>query len=96
MHQVYLNARVYAKQKINLTWPKHCGNRVSGDLTRSHDHRVMWFYEWQPLMICQHPAKFGGYRRIYSGYIMVLVCPVILQDHETQEPCDFLSRSPLK
>ena len=38
---------------------------------------------WNPLMVSYTPAKFGGHRQRASGYIMFLVCHVILQDHVT-------------
>ena len=36
----------------------------------SQDHlikRVMWLYEWEPLMVIHHPAKFGDYKDGGSG-----------------------------
>ena len=33
----------------------------------------MWFYGWEPLMVSNHPAKFGNHRHCGSGDIMFLV-----------------------
>ena len=41
-------------------------------------------------MVCQHPAKFGGYRHCCSGDIIILVCHVISQDHLIKGLCDFI------
>ena len=46
-------------------------------------------------MVSYHPAKFGGHKHCGSGD-MFLNCHVILQECVTQEPCDFLDRSPLR
>ena len=40
------------------------------------------------------PPKFGGLRHCDIGDIMLLVCHVILQYHETKGPFDFISSSP--
>ena len=40
--------------------------------------------------------KFGSHKHCGSGYIMILVCHVILQDHVVMWSCDFMGRSGLK
>ena len=40
----------------------------------------MKLYEWELLIVCQHPAKFGGHKCCDSRDIF-LVCQVILQDN---------------
>ena len=34
---------------------------------RPRDKRVMLFYEWEPLMVSHHPARFGGHMYCGSG-----------------------------
>ena len=34
---------------------------------RPRDKRVMLFYEWEPLMVNHHPARFGGHMYCGSG-----------------------------
>ena len=41
-----------------------------------------------------HPAKFGGHMHGGSGYKIILVCHVILQDHVIQGSCDFMGGIP--
>ena len=47
-------------------------------------------------MVNYHPDMFGDHKHCGSGDMMFLVCHVILQDHETQEPYDFIARSHLR
>ena len=44
--------------------------------------------------VSYHPVKFGGLSHSGSGFIMNLVCHVILQDHMIKESCDFMGGSP--
>ena len=37
------------------------------------------------MMVSYDTAKFGGYSHSGSGVIMILVCQVILQDHEIKD-----------
>ena len=42
-------------------------------------------------MVFHHPEKFGDHKHCDNGY-MFLICHMILQDHVTKEPCDFIGR----
>ena len=52
----------------------------------------MGLYRYEPIEISYHPAKFDGQKHCVSGCIMILVNPVILQDHVIKGSCDFLGR----
>ena len=45
------------------------------------------------LIVCNHPANFGGCGHCGSGDITYLICYVTLQDHEIKRSCDFLEIS---
>ena len=62
--------------------------RLSRDLTRRRDQRVMWLYGHEPIKVSYNSATFGGHRHCGSGNIMVLVFHVTLQDHVIKESCD--------
>ena len=64
------------------------------DLERSHDQMVIRPYEEDFLMLCDTSANFGDHRHHGSQDIMVLVCHVILQDHETKRSCKFKDEGP--
>ena len=68
---------------------------MSRDPGKLRDQGVLCHYVREPLIISNHPAKFGGHRHSDSEHIIFLICHTISQDHETQEPCDFLDRSTL-
>ena len=42
----------------------------------------MGLFRLEPIKVSYHPAKFDGHRHCGSEDIMILVCPMILQDHE--------------
>ena len=44
-------------------------------------------------MVIHHPAKFGGHMLCGCGYVTVLVCHVVLQDHAIKRSCDFMGSS---
>ena len=44
--------------------------------------------------VSQHPAKFGDHRHCNRGGIIVPVCHVILQDHDTKGLSNIMGRSP--
>ena len=46
---------------------------VFKDLTKRRDWMIMSLWEWEFLIICHHPAKFGGHRRCDSGDIVCFV-----------------------
>ena len=50
--------------------------------------------EWELLIVCHNPAKFGGHKHCGSRSIMFLVCHVISQDHVIKGLCDFMDKSP--
>ena len=54
------------------------------------------FNRWNHLVVSHTPAKFGGYGHLGSGYIMVLVCLVILTDHVTKGSSNIMGRNPSK
>ena len=43
----------------------------------------MWLYEWKPVMISHHPARFGGNWCSVNGDITYLMCQINSQDHVT-------------
>lgn len=45
-------------------------------------------------MVNEHPDKFGDHKN--CGNKDVLICHAISLDHETQGPCYFIGRSPLR
>ena len=45
------------------------------------------------LIVCNHPANFGGCGHCGSGDITYLICYVTLQDHEIKRSCDCLEIS---
>ena len=55
----------------------------------SHDNE-----ESCDIIVYHHPAKCGGHRLCGSGYIMVLVCHLILKDHIIKGSCDFMGGLP--
>ena len=87
--------------KITITFDSH-RHSDSGDilvyfLSRAlgtRNQRVIWLYRQQSIKVNYHPAAFGGHRYCGSGYMMILVCHVILQDHVIKRSCDFMDRSP--
>ena len=46
------------------------------------------------MMVSYDTAKFGGYSHSGGGVIMILVCQVILQDHEIKGSCHIMCGSP--
>ena len=66
----------------------------SCDLERPHNEKAMWLYWHKLLMLIQHPVKFGDHRHCGGGDIMVLVCHVISQKHQTKGPQDFEGGTP--
>ena len=44
--------------------------------TWPRDRCVMWLFRWGPLILSQHPAKFGVHRPCESGNITFFICPV--------------------
>ena len=59
---------------------------LSRDLERPSDYSL----------VSHTLTKFGGHKHHCSGYIMLLVCYVISQDHATKGPSKFMRRSPLE
>ena len=66
----------------------------SCDLERPNDEEAMWFYWHKLLKLIQHPVKFGDHRHCGGGDIMVLVCHIISQKHQTKGPQDFKGGTP--
>ena len=58
---------------IALRWWIYKAFSLSHDLERPRNQRVMWLYQWEPLMVRHYSAKFGGHRHWSSGDIMYLV-----------------------
>ena len=54
----------------------------------------MWW--WDPLMISQPPARFGGRSHRRSGDKMDLVCHKISQDYVTKGLNVIMSKNPLR
>ena len=67
---------------------------MSPDLARPLDQRFTQLYGKETLKVSHHPTKFGGHRHGGSGDIVVLVYPVVLQDHLIKGSSDFMGRSP--
>ena len=44
----------------------------------------MCLYEWDPLLINQNLAKFGGERHHGNADTVILVCHVVSEDHVTR------------
>ena len=53
----------------------------------------MWLYRYKSIEVSHHPAKFGGSKSSGSG-VMILVCPMILQNHVIKGLCDFTGTRP--
>ena len=62
------------------------------DLGRTLDKTVMWHYEWKQVIVSQNLAKISGHRHCGSGYILVLVCHVIVQDHMIKRLFELMGR----
>ena len=69
-------------------------------LSRNHARSCeRWFenlYGWELLKVSHNPANYDGQRHYVIGDIMVLVCSVILQEHEIKGSCDFMGKRPSK
>ena len=61
---------------------------MSRDLAISGGKRVIGFYEYKPIKMSYHPAKFGVHSQSGCAVIINLVCHVILQDHVIKCLCD--------
>ena len=46
-----------------------------------------------PLKVCHHPSKFDSHKHCGSVDMIVLVCYLILTDHEIKGSCGFMGRS---
>ena len=66
---------------------------LSRDLTKSCNQGFLWLGAC--VKVYHHPSKFGGHRHCASLDKMVLVCPVILQNHVIKEWCNFFGRNSL-
>ena len=44
----------------------------------SHDWCVMWLCRWGPIILSQHPIKFGVHRPCESGNITFFICHVTM------------------
>ena len=62
----------------------------------SRDSKSMSVYRLESFKVSFHSAKFGGHRHCGSGYIFILVCPMILQYHLIKGSCGFMVRVPLR
>ena len=51
----------------------------------------VWVYGMKFLLAYTQPAKFGSYTHYDSGYIVILVRPLILHNHVII--CDFMGKS---
>ena len=76
---------VYCNWRFNIL-------NLSRDFTRPRDWSIKWRYEWKLLIVCQHPAKFGGHRHRDSGE-MLLICHVVSQGHGIKGPRNIMSGS---
>ena len=45
------------------------------------NQRVIWLHGQDPIRLSYHPAKFSSHRHFGSVDIVILVCPMISQDH---------------
>ena len=61
--------------------------------TRPRDQKIWWLYERKPLLVYLHSAEIDSHRHCINGYIINLVCHVILQDHIIIWTFDFISES---
>ena len=53
----------------------------------------MWLYGLESIKVNYHPAMFGGHKHCGSED-MILVCHMILQDHEIKGSSDYMGKSP--
>ena len=64
------------------------------NLARPCYQRAMRLYWLKPIRKSYHPGRFGGNKHCGSGYKMILVCNMILQDHLIRGLCEYTGRSP--
>ena len=69
---------------------------MSRDLAKPSYWKILWLYEWELLIVCHHPDKFGSQRHCVSGDVIFLIYHIILQDHLIKGSSDFMARSLLK
>ena len=53
----------------------------------------MWLYGLESIKVNYHPAMFGSHKHRGSED-MILVCHMILQDHEIKGSSDYMGKSP--
>ena len=58
-------------------------------IAQNHVTERSYNFEWELLIVCQHPTKFGNHRYCDNGDKMVLVYQVISEDHMTKGSQDF-------
>ena len=62
-------------------------------ITRPRDQRVMWLYGRKLLIVCNHPARFGGHIYCGGGGKMFLLYHVTSRDHVFKGLCDLMDWS---
>ena len=53
----------------------------------------MWLYGGKFVIVCNYPAKFGGYRYFGKGDKMFLIHHVTSRDHMLKGLCDLMDWS---
>ena len=57
---------------------------------------IIWHYGWKPLIVSNHPTKFGGHRHFGNGDIKGFFCHVMLQDRVIKGLHDLMGKNTSK